>query len=837
VEDENHYLRMREIRMTPKTVHSNAGGTRDALLPELVRALPAEYQVVDEYGEVVSPEAAILGEGGASVVLRALYKNTLKRALKIVIPRDDIRPTVDQDQLLSTYNNEVASMAELNHEHIAKVTDFGQVHSERAGSFPFIVTEQVDGPSLLDFAEQAQTTGEDIIRALRQVLSALAYMHSRRIMHCDLKPGNIVVSRIGGMSGEPSATIIDLGSSKQFSSARSVAEETELVYLFSTHRYVIPELRNALGNRTLNRISKKDLRTYFPAQDLFSFSQIVQDLLAKPTVAEKIRNVIGSNWSEVLEFFREKLYSAKSGKCGTARACLEALDRISMRSMAPLHISELSSIPGKGILIPTTGLRAAGSDNAQLIISHPMFQRMHRLLQLDLLQYVFPGATGTRFAHTLHAYELARSAITQLLADWRFRLDVTRQDIEAILFSSLLNPVGHYHFLHMFEDFIEERNSEPLVKNAGLLRDDELLDQVMMGGEIAEKSGLAYVDDLKGRTLADITSNYLGLDWAEARRRQRGPSGPLEGVLAALLSCPVDVDKLAYLAGDSAATGLAFGNAISPAPLFESLCLPSYDDWIRNSNPNPIVLGVREKAISYLEADVLIRYWNIQTGYWNRTNRSLQAMVKFQIASLLRAERFDFSRYLAETLHISQDGALRWLNDHFLAARNEGAIDSETVNPIEDLLLSRRLIYKRLLTISGKSRISNRQPDYKIFERLRALSPLKDHQVCGIIAEVLESVVPGLEIRPGEVLLDVPRARQEEAGGRVLVYTDDGREQLGELFTISPFMEQHRESFELHVKRLRVFLHPRVYDELQDRGRLSTAYLQCLTRLREEYAT
>jgi hypothetical protein len=298
----------------------------------------------------------------------------------------------------------------------------------------------------------------------------------------------------------------------------------------------------------------------------------------------------------------------------------------------------------------------------------------------------------------------------------------------------------------------------------------------------------------------------------------------------------VDADKLAYLAGDSAATGLPFGNAIAPGPLFQALCLPSADDWVRNSDPSPIVLGVRERAISYLEADVMIRYWNIQTGYWNRTNRSLQAMVKFQIASLLRAERFDFARYLADTLHVGWDSALRWLDDRFLSARQEGVIDGDTVNPMSDLLVSRRLIYKRLLTISGKSRIPNRQPDYRIFERLRALSPLKDHVVCGIIAEVLESVVPGLRIRAGEVLLDLPRARREDAGGRVLVYTDDGREQLGELFTISPVMEQHRESFELHVKRLRVFLHPRVYAELEDRGKIGIAYEQCLARLREEYA-
>jgi hypothetical protein len=307
--------------------------------------------------------------------------------------------------------------------------------------------------------------------------------------------------------------------------------------------------------------------------------------------------------------------------------------------------------------------------------------------------------------------------------------------------------------------------------------------------------------------------------------------------LAALLSCPVDVDKLAYLIDDSAATGLPFGKAVAPRPIFEALCLPTQDDWTRSSKPNPIVLGVMEKAISYLESSVLTRYWNIQTAYWTRANRSVQAMVKYQVASLIRAGTFDFGRFLQDTLNLSSDGALRWLNDRFLEARTQEVIDPDSVNPLEDLLLSKRLIYKRLITISGKSRIASREPDHKIFERLRAMSPLKDDQVCNLISEVLREVCPDITIRPGDVLLDLPRARREEAGGRVLVYTDDKREQLGDLFTISPYLEQHRESFELHVKRLRVYIHPEVYDELDSRGRLQAAYDRSLEILRAEYAT
>ena len=196
----------------------------------------------------------------------------------------------------------------------------------------------------------------------------------------------------------------------------------------------------------------------------------------------------------------------------------------------------------------------------------------------------------------------------------------------------------------------------------------------------------------------------------------------------------------------------------------------------------------------------------------------------------------DFSQYVCDTIHRGPDTALHWLDSKFRKAQADGQIDELTVNPMADLLVSRRVIYKRLITISGASRIQNRQPDFKIFERVRGKSPLKDHEVCNLITEVLHGLDASLGIRPGEVLLDIPRARREESGGLVLVYTDDGHQFLDGLFEISALLQGHKESFELNVKRMRIFLHPRVYAQLESANRVSDAYRACLDALRERYA-
>lgn len=173
------------------------------------------------------------------------------------------------------------------------------------------------------------------------------------------------------------------------------------------------------------------------------------------------------------------------------------------------------------------------------------------------------------------------------------------------------------------------------------------------------------------------------------RRRQANPTSPIQGFLAGLLSNPVDVDKLAYLIDDSAFSGLPFGQAVAPGPIFEALRVPAKTDW-DGLLDTKVAVAVREKALSYVEQAVLSRYWNIQTGYWYRTNRSLQAMVKYQIGELLKARSLSFSEFILSTLHLSDDGALRWLDAKFRSARKAGAIPEETVNPMEGLLQSRR---------------------------------------------------------------------------------------------------------------------------------------------------
>ncbi|WP_346957995.1 protein kinase [uncultured Arthrobacter sp.] len=809
--------------------------SRADLIDQLITALPPEYSIekkVSGSNSIWEP----VGEGGSSMVFKSKYRGTLTRAIKFIVPRDDLSSSVDHDKFIASFRNEVIQLSQLRHENIVSISDFADITLEDGKTYPYMATEFVVGRDLLEFATGEDTSGSDILESVTQLLEALSYMHSRGVMHADIKPENVLVTeRIFGNERQIITTIVDLGSSKYFPAEPPSAENREKIYFYTTTDYVHPALKLVVANWTNNVIFKSELRRHFPYQDLHSLSVIISKLLSNSAIVEKLAESIDAPQIMGLKYISDNLHGAQSsGKYRSASQVLQAFRQLIDSKMAPLGVPELSPILPSGVVIPFRNTRVATTSRVDRITSHPVFQRLHHLPQLDLLHYVLPGASNTRFVHALHGYELTRSALTNLLSDWRFRIAASPKDIEVALFSSAVSSLGHYHFLHMFEDFIIDEKHNALIKSAGLVNDGALLDRIMGLSDISTGSRIAGMKDGSGATLKEIFESTVPASWAEIRERQSKPRTPLEGLLSGLHAGPVDVDKLAYLSGDSVATGLPFGRAIEPAAIFESLVLPHHDDW--TTFGSSILVGVKEKAISYLEMGVLTRYWSIQTAYWHRTNRALQAMLKYQIGELLKAEELPFDDYLTDTFHLSGQEALSWINARFEKMQIGKASSDRSVNPMAAIHQSQRAIYKRLVTISGDSRLQSRSPDRRVFQQLRRMSAFDDSTVTDLIRDALQQVHPGLNVRPGEVLLDIPRPNREEAGGQILVYTDDGREAIGDLFKISPFLEKQRESFELHVKRMRVFIHPRLHQTLSEAGNLDRAYSAALAVLRDEYA-
>ena len=110
------------------------------------------------------------------------------------------------DKYRHKFARESANLANLNHANIVKV-----VETFEANGTSYYVMEYCGGGSLdTRIAECGGLPQGEALRYFGQIASALSYMHSRRMLHLDLKPGNVML-RTGG-----EAVLIDFGLSKQF---------------------------------------------------------------------------------------------------------------------------------------------------------------------------------------------------------------------------------------------------------------------------------------------------------------------------------------------------------------------------------------------------------------------------------------------------------------------------------------------------------------------------------------------------------------------------------------------------------------------------------------------
>ena len=86
------------------------------------------------------------------------------------------------------------------------------------------------------------------------------------------------------------------------------------------------------------------------------------------------------------------------------------------------------------------------------IIDSRAFHRLANISQLGFVQFVYPGATHTRFEHSLGVYRITLLLLKRLAHDERFASLVTVKDAETLLLTALLHDIGHFPFCHLIED-------------------------------------------------------------------------------------------------------------------------------------------------------------------------------------------------------------------------------------------------------------------------------------------------------------------------------------------------------------------------------------------------
>jgi eukaryotic-like serine/threonine-protein kinase len=195
----------------------------------------------------------VVGRGGMAEVYRA-RDIRLDRIVAVKTLREDLA----RDQTFQArFRREAQSAASLNHPSIVAVYDTGEDNT--GGShIPYIVMEYVDGRTLRDLLrDDRRLLPERALEITDGVLRALDYSHRNGIVHRDIKPGNVMLTRSGQVK------VMDFGIARAVSDAQATMTQTAQV--IGTAQYLSPE--QARGERV-------DARS-----DLYSTGCLLYELL------------------------------------------------------------------------------------------------------------------------------------------------------------------------------------------------------------------------------------------------------------------------------------------------------------------------------------------------------------------------------------------------------------------------------------------------------------------------------------------------------------------------------------------------------------------------------
>lgn len=393
------------------------------------------------------------------------------------------------------------------------------------------------------------------------------------------------------------------------------------------------------------------------------------------------------------------------------------------------------------------------------LIDTAPFRRLAGVSQLGLVSLVYPGATHSRFEHSLGVYRNAIEVLKQLANDPKQPMLFGDHDASVLIVSALLHDLGHWPFCHLIED----------LGLVGSPRHEILAHRLLVQSEL---SSLLKSDwDLEPETIAEFLDP-----------KPSSVVDPLHSILRSILSGPIDIDKLDYLERDSLHAGVPYGRNFDRHRLVQSICIDSERNRV----------AISEKGRTAAEMMVFARYVMFSEVYWHHAVRSATAML--QRAVFLLGDRAD----LVESWLDMDDATFK-----ASVIRNSDGTQGEAC--AQGIFGLRRLLYKRIA-----------QFDCFCQPQIHRAIARQDYPKLVELSERLAQSLSRLTqsaIGPNDLLIDAP-PMQCEVQFDLRIREKSGR--YRDLFEVSPVVQSlATRQFDEMVKRVRVFIHPKHRDSVR----------------------
>ncbi len=375
------------------------------------------------------------------------------------------------------------------------------------------------------------------------------------------------------------------------------------------------------------------------------------------------------------------------------------------------------------------------------ILEHPFFQRLRNIKQLGFSEYVFPGATHTRYIHSIGVMNVSTLVFNNLFKDQNSK-DILRLK-ESLRLGCLLHDIGHAPLSHSTESVMPMVSALKLPKQfVGRERQASHEDYTIKS--IVDSS---FTDAFKG-----VTKEF-GIDPKAIAELVIGETAnpayfTVNGInyfplLHQLVSSEMDCDRMDYLLRDSYFCGVSYGK---------------FDlDWIIDNlkvcvENNEAYLGISERAISTFDDFLLSRFHMFMMVYFHYRAVCLEQMLmryfqsgtdEYAIPADIEAYLEHDDAYLMRVLRKSDNiWAKRIVKNNIPKKILEtfGTVHLHQMHDLENYLKSQNIDYIKCSSTGRLSKYysANSPQDIYPMKVMRESSLSKDHRTIKNIQEATD---------------------------------------------------------------------------------------------------